>query len=189
MKRAVVMMCSWVITAGALLAESSPEEMVIRYFQAFQKGDVDGLAEIMHEGELENFQQALYPAIAESVTSDPMGLTRQGAMVRLLTGGDDLKTIRDETPVAFYTRFMKWMIRINPAVVSSLSGATLQPLGSIPEDDMAHVVYRIQLDLLGANISQLKVMTVKKDDEGAWRLTMTGEIEGLGRLLQSGTAP
>jgi hypothetical protein len=149
---------------------------------------METLAANMHEGELAKFQQTLLPVIEQSLESDPIGASRDAAAIRQLTQQDSIETIRAETPRAFFIRFMKWMMKLNPMMVTSLAGATIQPLGFVPENDMAHVIYRINLDMMGAKVSQLKVMSVKKQDE-AWRLMMTGEIEGLGKLFNQKPKP
>jgi hypothetical protein len=171
-----------------LHAETTPEDMILRYFDAFQRGDVEALASIMHEGELAKFKKTLLPVIEVNLMMDPVGASRDAAAVRQFAGPDDVETIRAESPTAFFTRFMNWMIKLNPTLVKSMAGATIQPLGSILEDDMAHVTYRIQLSVMGASMTQLKVMSVKKQD-GEWRLMMPGELEGLGKLMPSANRP
>jgi len=47
----------------------------------------------------------------------------------------------------------------------TMAGATIETLGFVPEKDMAHVVYRINIDMMGAKVSQLNVMSLKKQDK------------------------
>ncbi|HMO49652.1 MAG TPA: hypothetical protein PKE26_02975 [Kiritimatiellia bacterium] len=169
--------------ASFLARATTPEELVTRYFEAFKKGDMEAVAGEMHLGELTKFKDTLLPVLEQTIVSSAAGPGRDELMIRQFTNRDDMETIREESPRAFFVRFMRWVMKLNPMMSQTMSAASIETLGHIIEKDMAHVVYRIHIDMMGAKVSQLNVMSVKKEDE-AWRLMMTGEIEGMGKMLQ-----
>jgi len=171
------------ISFSATAAEKTPEEMIQLYFDAFKKNDLKQVADNMHEGELAKFKDVMMPVIEKGVESAAGGYTDDHVALRLFVQSENIEAIRADSPKEFFLRFLNWVMQLNPMMKTSLDGATIQVLGSVPESDMAHVVYRMSLDLFGARMSQLAVMSVKKQD-GEWKLMMTGEIEGMGKLLQ-----
>ena len=183
MKTAVAALFILTLSIVGVRAASTPEEMTVLYFDSFKKGDVDTIVANMHEGELGKFQKALIPVIEKNVEQDPTGAGRDAAAIRQLVGKNTIDEIRQETPQAFFARFLNWMIKLNPSTIKSMAGATMQPLGHIEEEDMAHVTCRVNVVIMGATISQLKVMSVKKQSD-EWKLMLTGEIEGMAKLMQ-----
>lgn len=177
----------WLMAAGAVMAASTPEEMATLYFDYFKAGDMVSIADRMHEAELEKFQNALLPVVEQNLKPAGEAMTGEAMAIRQLAGEDDIETLRAEAPRAFFLRFMRWMLKLNPAMLQALSGATIQPLGHVAENDMAHVTYRIQLDVMGARVSQLKILSVRRDGE-EWKLMIPGEIEGLDRAFKARAA-
>lgn len=166
-------------------AGATPEEMIQQYFEAFKLGDMQHLASIMHDGELEKFKKTMLPVIESGVTSTNEGVQSQRDvfLLKQITGRDAIETIREESPRDFFVRFMKAVLKMNPTMTTTLSGATIQTLGFITENDMAHVVYRMSLDVMGAKMTQMNLMSVKQQGD-EWRLMLTGEVEGMSKLLE-----
>jgi len=171
-------------------AAPTPESLVKLYFDSVKEGDLASLSARMHPAELEKFKSMLLPMIkgaaedAANPLADPMDVE---AMKRFL-GGQTIEDIAAESPAAFFTRFMDWIQQLNPVLRLSLSSAKVEPIGSIPEKDMAHVVYRLSLiDALGNRVTQLGVMSVKKlGDE--WRLMLTGDMEQMAAMMDRSAA-
>ena len=167
-----------------LFAASTPEQLVEVYFDAFRKGDLASVADQMHEEDLVKFKETLLPVIKQNLELESIGFDREAIAVRQFAGGDAMETITGEEPRLFFLRFLKWMTRLNPNMIRAMDGSRLEALGHISEKDMAHVVCRITIDMMGAQVTQMKVMTARRfGDE--WRLTMTGEIEGMANLMQA----
>ncbi len=169
-------------------AGSTPQEMARLYFDAFKSGDMESMAANMHEEELAKFKDSMIPVIAKNLNPDTVDMTREAVAIRQLAGRDSLEKIQAEDPRVFFLRFMNWMNRMNPMIAKMMSGSKIDTLGYVEEKDMAHVVCRITMEVMGATVSQMKVMSVKKDGE-QWKLMLTGEIEGLSSAMQPRSTP
>jgi len=188
MRSVLIALLFLVLPAARLLAESTPEQMVTLYFDSFKKGDFETIAINIHDEELEKFKESVFPAIERSLEQDPVGASRDAAALRYFMGKDSIEVVREEPPREFFIRFMKWIAQLNPVMMTGMSGATIQTLGFIPEKDMAHTVFRVDVDMMGAQFSQMKVMSVKKQGE-EWKLMLTGEIHGMAKMFERQTPP
>lgn len=164
-------------------APGTPESLIVQYFNAFKTSDLDVMASIMHDGELAKLKRELLPVVERGIASVKSGIGQDEVAKRLFSDTDDIETIRAESPQQFFIRFMEWVQTMNPNMKNAMSGATINPIGHVLEGDVAHVVYRVSVDFSGTKMNQVTVMSAKKQD-GDWKLMMTGEIEGMGRLLQ-----
>lgn len=174
-----------VLPVASLTAQSTPQEMARIYFDAFKQGDMTQVADNMHEEELAKFRASMLPIIERNLDAEQMVMTRDAAAIRQFAGEDSIETLRDESPRDFFLRFMNWMTRMNPMMLKMMAGATMEPLGFVEEKDMAHVVCRVNVDVMGATVSQMNVMSVRKQGD-TWKLMLTGEIEGLAKAMQMG---
>jgi hypothetical protein len=172
-------------TTRAQFAPDSPEAAATAYYEAFRSGELDEVTALMHPEALAAFRAMVMPA-AEQVLGDGSDALDPEATQLLLSlaGEDSLATLRVESDSAFFTRFMRWILRVHPAMADTLAGAVITPLGSVPEGTQAHVVYRMKLSLLGLNANRVDVLTLKRDEKGDWKLLLTGDLEGLGQLFQ-----
>ena len=171
-------------SARAAFPEDSPEAAAAAYYEAIRSGDLDDLATRLHPEALASFKAMVLPA-AEQVLgeggepADP----ETAALMESLAGGASLEALRAESDAAFFARFMRWVLRVHPALRDSLTGAVITPLGSVREGTTAHVVYRMKLDLLGLQANRVDVLSLQRDETGAWKLLLTGDLEGLGNLF------
>lgn len=171
------------LAASLLRAEETPEAMAIRHFDAFKNNDMIEVANCMYEPDMVKMKQNLLPAVEKTFATDPGGISRDAAAMRLFLGNDDIEVLRAEPPRDFFIRFMNWVVRVNPMALKMVAGGTIQPLGHIMEGDTAHVVCRVNLEVLSMQVSQMKVVSVKKDGD-EWRVLLGGDIEGLARMMQ-----
>jgi len=171
--------------AASAHAASTPEEVVTIYFQNFQRGDMQALAASMHPDELTKFRDMMLPVIEKGIAAaeedpdaeDPLAM-------KVFAGIDDLDAIRAESTEAFFARFMNWVMTINPMMKSSMDGTKVETIGHVDEGDLTHVVFRMHVEMLGATVKQLSAISLKKSDD-TWKLMLTGEIEGMSKLLQA----
>lgn len=166
-------------------ADTTPEEIVVSYFRSIQQGDMISLAANMYPDELAKFRDTMLPVMekgirqAEENTDDEDGL----AMIAF-SSGDDIETIKSESAETFFTRFMNWVMTINPEMKLSLEGAKVEPVGHVDEGELTHVVYRMHVEMLGTMVSQISAITLKKYND-TWKLMLTGEMEGMSKMLQA----
>lgn len=179
-----IVLSSMVISLSAI-AESSPEEVVAIYFKAFQQSDMATLAAHMHPDELAKFRNMMLPVMEKGLAAaDDDAEGEDGMALQLFAGHDDIDVIRNESHQAFFARFMTWVMKINPMLKSSMEGAKVEPIGHVNEGDLTHVVYRMHVEMMGANITQVSAISLKRKDD-TWKLMLTGEIEGMSKMLQA----
>lgn len=181
MNKTSFILCA-IISLSASSFAATPEEIVSAYFNAFRQGDMAAVSAAMHPKETSKFQAMIVPVVERGLAAEDDRAELLGLDV--LIGGDSVEYLYTEAPDVFFTRFMKWLLELNPTMKSSMAGATVQPLGHVVEGELVHVVYRMHMDMLGARISQISAISLKKDGD-AWKLMLTGEIEGMGKLLEA----
>jgi hypothetical protein len=172
-----------IITSSIAFAENTPEGMIKLYFDAFKSGDHERMAANMHPDELEKLKKELLPVVARGIEGAQSGMTRDQYALTLFADSEDIEIITNESPAEFFVRFMSWINRMNPMLKNTIGGASIETVGHLMEGDLAHVVYRVMINMSGTRMTQLSVMSVKKSGD-EWKLMMSGEIEGMGKLLQ-----
>lgn len=162
--------------------QPSPEKLVSLYYQKMGQRDMTALADYMHTGELAKFKKMMLPVFeAGFATGEDPGI------LKAFTQGDTLKEIQAYSPKKFFSRFLNWVMIIKPGMDEILKQSTIKPIGHVQEDtpdgEVKHVVFRMTSRVEGMTISKLSVMSLKQDGE-AWKLLLTGEIEGMAQALQ-----
>jgi len=171
-----------------VLAEKTPEALLAEYFTAFKAGDLETMSKIMHENDLEKLKREMMPVVERGINSVKSGIGQDEVAKRLFSEDDDVEAIRAESAQMFFIRFMEWVHELNPNMKSAMSGATIQPIGHVMDGEVAHVVYRVSVEMAGTKFNQVTVMSAKKSGD-EWKLMLTGEIEGMGKLLQRNVKP
>lgn len=168
------------------MAEESagPESLVHMYFNAIKAGDMTAVADNMHPEELSKFKDMMFPIIKKGIDSTNENSDEEDMLaVKLFTRDASIESIGMESPKTFFARFLDWIMILNPAMKDSMTAADVTTIGHVSEGDLAHVVYRIHIGVMGTAMMQTSVMTMKKmDDE--WKMMLTGEIEGMSQMLQ-----
>ena len=76
-----------------------------------------------------------------------------------------------------------------PQLKQAMSSAEIDVLGELPEGDtLVHVVVRTSAQALGVGMSEVSVLTTKKH-EGAYRVMLSGQIEGLITAIAQNMGP
>jgi len=171
-----------------VIAEKTPESLLVEYFNAFKTGDLETMSAIMHDEELEKLKKEMLPVVERGINSVKSGIGQDQVAKRLFSESDDIEAIRAESAKMFFIRFMEWVYVLNPSMKTAMSGATVQPIGHVMEGEVAHVVYRVGVEMAGTKFNQVTVMSAKKSGD-EWKLMLTGEIEGMGKLLQRNMKP
>lgn len=164
-------------------AERTPEDLIKLYFEAFKNGDHELLAANMDTNELQKLKTEMLPIVARGIDAAASGASKDELAMKLFADTESIDVITKESPKDFFIRFMNWLNRINPMMKSAMANANYEIVGHVAEGDLAHVVYRMTLNVSGARVTQMNVKTVKRDGEN-WMLMLSNEIEGLGKLLQ-----
>ena len=75
------------------------------------------------------------------------------------TQGDTLAQVQNYSPTEFFSRFLRWVMVINPGMVDILKQSTTKTIGHVsekmPDGEVIHVVYRMTSLVEGMTISKI----------------------------------
>lgn len=176
------------LCASPVLAEAEPDvdqavlETIDTYIAAMREGDYDAMAELMHPDDLAQFKK-LFVLIA-------MEAEKQGDFgeLALFLGGIKNAAELDETePEQFFAGFMSAVVQFIPDLGAVLKSAEVTILGQVAEgedDELLHVVHRMEMEVEGEPISTIDVISMRRSAGGGYRLILDEMAWGVTRSLQ-----
>ena len=160
---------------GAQDSTDTPEAVVRRYTEAMRAGQWDTAAALMHPEALAQFREMMMPAFQ----SEEPGRELRARFF----DGMSMTRIRHLSDGAFFARFFSGMMSLNPELLGVVQDAEITMVGHVLEgEDVAHVVYRMQMQMDQMTFTKLDVMSVKRHG-ATWRGLLTGTMEGLAAAL------
>lgn len=152
----------------------TPESAAELFLRSVRAIRWSAAAQFMHDETLGRFHMTSR-MIAAADTS--------GEISRYLVGTDSTGLVVLE-PAEVFARSIGATIDDLPGLMHSLYDRDDEVLGHVTEDDTtAHVVYRTTPRLSGA-VSEVKVMQVRRAEEGGWRVLWSDELEVLDAALR-----
>ncbi|MGM0668332.1 MAG: hypothetical protein ACQET1_01360 [Gemmatimonadota bacterium] len=100
--------------------------------------------------------------------------TTRGPIEKLYPQGG-LPAYHQQSPEEVFLRVLEVITEDAPGLIHALVVRDVEVVGHVPEDDLAHVVYRSTAHLSGAE-PELRLMTLKRDAD-AWRVFRSQEVE------------
>lgn len=158
-------------------ALDSPEAAAKAYFAAMQAGDWDKCANIMHPDALSSMKRTFAAIINADVS---------GGAARTIFGLKSNEEFASLSGSAIFERLMNFMVGAVPDMKTALAASKTTVLGKVTEDvDLVHVVYRTQIKMSGAEVSEVELMSFKKQGT-AWRALLTADMEEMVNKLAEG---
>lgn len=146
-----------------------------KLFDTMRKNDWAACSRMMHPDALAEFHR-FFASLAEADES--------GEMARDFLGVQKPQDVITLTPSDMFERVMRGVSAMDPVMSEILSTSTATILGTVPEGDVVHVVYRVRMGTEGARVSKIAVAPFKpRGDE--WRALLTGEMEGMIQALRN----
>ena len=142
---------------------STPESLVRAYGTAIQKADWEYWASLFHP-DTTNRVYAVVRSIASS--GDRSALERFGI-------GPDMELESLSAP-ELMAHVMTHLSSQNPNAIENVQMSEIQVIGSVNEGDVAHVVYRVTLDIVAIGRSP-RVLSCKRYRSG-WRILTEPEF-------------
>ena len=99
-----------------------------------------------------------------------------GEMARMFLGVESADAAVEMSPAQTFETVMQGMTAATPMMQTMLQSAKADVLGSVPEGDVQHVLYRMSMDVNGVALSQVEVISFK-EHEGQWRAMLTGDMD------------
>jgi hypothetical protein len=173
------LLSTFAINVGHADGASTPEKCAADYFSALTSKGMESTAELMHPEALAAFKKMLLPLVSE-VVKEPESPESKAIFGGFMQG----KAPEELSPKEFYSTFARGLGGAGTGISRVLQNSHVEVLGHIDEaPDWTHVVYRMRSALEGANISKVSVITLRRDGDG-WKVWLTGELEGLAKLLK-----
>ena len=172
-KIALSLLC--VFAALSLRAEEplNPEQTASAYFDAFRAKDAAKMAEMMNPKDLEHFKTGIIDLAPDYKRA---GLQMEKAFFGQFEGIESIDGLKSLDPKALYQLFLQTTIKQAPG--SFEIKAKLQFLGHVKElDTLAHVVIRYNFQSDKGDTSQIKVITLIRDSEKRWRVSLAEDLE------------
>ena len=161
------------LAARAAQAQATPEDVARRYYETFRSSDWAANASMMHPEALAQFK-GIFTQLADLADADSSVADLQ-QMFGVATGAE-LKALPDGQ---VYARFLSNILGQQEELRQILASSSVEVLGHVPEGaDRAHVVYRMTMGFMGSSMTQMQVMSLKKEG-GEWRVLLTGDMQNI----------
>ncbi|MGH9768168.1 MAG: hypothetical protein ACREAB_12090 [Blastocatellia bacterium] len=170
------------VTIGGYVkaTQDTPESVAKAYFAAMKSGDWAKCASLMHPDALASMKRTF----AAVVTADKTGEAAKGIFG--LKSKAEYAQLSEE---AVFERLMGFITGALPDMKTALAASTSTVLGRVDENpDLAHIVYRTQIKLAGAEVSEVEMISFKKHG-ATWRALLTSDMEEMLTKFAEGMTP
>jgi hypothetical protein len=175
-----VFMFNCVQTAFAQTSSDTPESVAASYMAAMRAGDWARCAALMHPDALTQLRRIFTPIVAAD---------ESGQVLRQIFNVQNNNEFAQLSDAVLFERVMRAVSARSPETSAGFTNATMTIIGSVPESpDMSHVVYRMEIPVEGVTVTTLSVMSLRRHG-ATWRALLTGNIEGLGAILNQRRSP
>ncbi|MFL5541405.1 MAG: hypothetical protein ACJ8J0_20625 [Longimicrobiaceae bacterium] len=152
---------------AAAAAQETPEQVAERYLATMKAKDWAANAALVHPAELDSIKAA-FVDVARSDTST--------AGLRALFNVTSARELEALPPAQVYARFVASTVGSQAEMTQFLSTAVFHVLGHVSEGDSVYVVYRVRATGAGGPVSQVTVMSLRRDGAG-WKTRLTDELQ------------
>ena len=146
----------------------SPVVVADEFNRGFQSMAWPGLVQRIHPRGLADLRLAADILVAADSS---------GYVLETLLGGADAGSYADLPDDEVVRRLLSGIQSQVPGLLSSLVSRRTETLGSVPEGDLRHVVYRIQAQVSGS-VPEIRVMTLERS-EGRWKVVEAEDLRVL----------
>lgn len=154
--------------AGELDA-STPEAATVALVDRIRTSDYEGMADLMHPDALAELRELLRPVLEadqmEDLRTEVFG-TPSVEEATALSGRDIYETI------------ISFALGADAATSAAMQSVEADVVGHIMEGDTAHVVYRMNMNIEGFEMSQTAVASYRQH-EGRWLGLLTADLRGM----------
>lgn len=165
---ALVAGCALAIAASAQTTQETPQSVAKAYFAAIQAGDWEKCASLLHPDALASMKR-IFGAI---IRADKSG--EAAKLVFKLKSNAEYDQL-SETEV--FERLWDFILSGSPDAKAALAASANTVLGQVTErSDLAHVVYRSQIKIAGAETTQVDLISFRRQG-GVWRALLTSDME------------
>jgi hypothetical protein len=173
-----VLLAGLLMAAPGLAAQDTPEQVVQRYFDTFRTADYAGNVALMHPEALASMKETMAGLAALPGAAEDPGFNAT-------FGVSSLAEFNQLAPAALFERILRSQLE-DPEMREILSSAQTTVLGHVLEgDSVAHVVYRMRMNIGEMSMDQVQVTPLKRAD-GQWKVLLTGSLAGMMNAIPRG---
>ena len=149
-------------------AQDTPESVAKAYFAAQQAGDWAKCASFMHSDALASMKRKFGSVISAD---------RTGEAAKSIFGLKSGAEYAQLSEAVIFERLMNFITSSEPEMKAVLAASTNSVLGKVDESpELTHIVFRTQVKLAGAEMSEVDLISFKKQGD-AWRALFTSDME------------
>jgi len=164
----------------ARAAQDTPESVAKAYFAAMQSADWAKCASLLHRDELASMKRTFAAAVNADKTGD------SAKTIFKLKSGAEYSQLSEAT---VFERLMDFITSVEPDMKTALASSTNTILGRVDESpDLAHIVFRSRTKMEGEEVTEVELMSFKKQDS-VWRALLPSDIENMLNSLAEEIAP
>lgn len=148
----------------------TPESVAKAYFAAMQAGDWAKCAALMDPEALGSMKRTFGSIVKADKT---------GGAAKELFGLKSLAEFDQLSEANVYAKLMGFITGAVPDLKTALAASTNTVLGQVAENPtLTHIVYRTQIKLGSADVTQVELISLKKTG-ASWRALLTADMEEL----------
>ena len=162
------------LAAIPVQAAATPEAAVKEYMAALQKDGMSAVSHHLHPDELKRFKEMLLPLFRKDAAG-------KSEAIRGIFGPEATLISVEAMPPA---EVMNGVMRLVGDQLKEASFGAVEIIGTVSENDIVHVVTRIETKVKEIKMRNMTVVSTKKSG-AEWKLMLTGELEGLAAALSA----
>jgi|GEM_PF-86983 len=171
-----------------------PEEAAGSYLAAVERMDWRGMVALIHPEALTSFRRYVeivmfrgWDPRDDAGAEPPPEVMWEPAVLEALTGASSLDAYRSLDDATILMRALDALARDSPGMMNAWVARRTEVLGAVlEEDDLAHVVYRLEWTLSGAT-PDVELLGLKRMDDGRWAVTESRELASIRPALSGVT--
>jgi hypothetical protein len=171
---------------------SDPEVVARAYLDAVESMRWGAAVDAVHPEALAAFRSwfevVLFPGVDPWAPTDaqpPEAAVPRTGVLEAVVGVTSVEAYRALSDGEVLLRAFRALVEESPGLVNAWVDRTTEVLGAVPEGgDRVHVVYRLEWRLQGAT-PDTEILTLGREDDGAWRVLGSRELDSLRPALGS----
>lgn len=165
-----------ILTFPVFAQDQSPEDVARQLSEAYRDDDLGKAASLMHPDALKQLQ---------SFTVQVSTLDSTGTAANAFAGVDSAEDAQELSPEEAFIRFMEAVINMRPEIKKTMSTMSADVLGHVMEgDSLAHVISRNHMTVMGADMSTMEVISMKRHD-GTWKALLSADIRNFVTMMRA----
>lgn len=165
------------VAAPATASDAELEQMAVTYFNALQSDGVGAISRFLHPEAQSEFREMILPIFEFEAEQGQPGLTQA-----VFGGPTDIEEIRALSAEDFIGAFMTFIGSQMQDL--NVKFDKIEVLGTLPENDLRHVVTRVTVGADVVELTQMEVLTYRPYQDG-WRLQLNGQFKGIATALRN----